>query len=448
MLYITPLLETQTSSEFVRGFLRGFFDADGSVQGSQEKGISIRLAQSDMSRLQAVQRILARLGIISSIYAHRRGKRETFLPDGKNGTTLYKTKPQHELVISRENIAVFADRIGFSDSAKQNRLKEVLASYRRRLNGEGFTATVQEIMPGVSEEVFDVQVPGINAFDANGIIVHNCGEQPLLPYEASCLGSINLGKFASEGEVDWEKLADTVGAAVRFLDNVIDASHYVVEEITKMHKEGNRKIGLGVMGWHDMLVKKGMPYDSEEALELADKVMGFINEEAKKESAALAKERGVFPNFKESIYDTGKEEDRVRNATRITIAPTGTISILAGASSGIEPYFSIAFIRKNVLGGVDMPEVNPLFFKNCQREKGFYSDELIKAIAQKGSLLGLPGVPDDIQRIFKTAMEIDVPWHVKHQAAFQRHTDNAVSKTINLKQEATEEDVKNAYVSA
>jgi len=275
-----------------------------------------------------------------------------------------------------------------------------------------------------------------------------CGEQPLLPFEACCLGSINLGKFVtSKGKIDWKGLADSVKTAVHFLDNVIDASNYVIPEIAAMHKEGNRKIGLGIMGWHDMLVKLGINYDSEKAIETADKVMGYINTEAKNKSVELAEERGVFPNFKGSIYDTGKDEDRVRNATRTTIAPTGTISILASSSSGIEPYFSIAFIRKNILDGVDMPEVNPLFLEVAKNE-GFYSEGLIQEIAQSGKIPDDSPVPQQYQELFKTAMEIDYNWHIRHQAAFQKHTDNAVSKTINLKQDATVEDVKNAYITA
>ena len=275
-----------------------------------------------------------------------------------------------------------------------------------------------------------------------------CGEQPLLPYEACCLGSINLGKFVTgDALVDWIKLAAVIKTVVRFLDNVIDASNYVIPEIAAMHKEGNRKIGLGIMGWHDMLVRLGIAYDSEEAIETADKVMQFINVEAKKESVALAEERGVFPNFSGSIYDNGNKEDRVRNATRTTIAPTGTISILAGASSGIEPYFSIAFIRKNILGGLDLPEVNPLFLKIAQ-EEGFYSEELIQEIARSGKIAERSEVPQKYKDLFKTAMEIDYSWHVRHQATFQKHTDNAVSKTINLKQEATIDDVKYAYITA
>ena len=445
---ITPYLETATSSAFCKGFLSGLFDADGSLQGSQQKGISIRLAQSDLARLEAVQRMLARFGIMSRIYKNRRKAARRLLPDGKGHNAFYQTKAQHELVISKENLLLFDEKIGFQNSAKQERLAQALTGYQRKLNRESYTATISRIKNMEAEEVYDVQVPGANAFDANGLMAHNCGEQPLLPYEACCLGSINLGKFVSgKGKVDWDKLKKTVITAVRFLDNVIDASNYVIPEIAEMHKEGNRKIGLGIMGWHDMLVRLGLNYDSEEAIETAEEVMKFINSEAKKESVKLAGERSLFPNFKGSIYDTGEKDDMVRNATRTTIAPTGTISILAGASSGIEPYFSIAFIRKNILGGLDLPEVNPLFLEIANKE-GFYSDELIAEIASSGRIPVDAEIPKVYKELFKTAMEIDYNWHVRHQAAFQKYTDNAVSKTINLKQDATPDDVKNAYITA
>ncbi|MBM4235177.1 MAG: ribonucleoside reductase class II [Firmicutes bacterium] len=445
---ITSYLETGTSSDFTRGFLRGFFDADGSVQGSQEKGLSIRLSQSSIKRLEAAQRMLARFGIISTIYLNRRKKQAKVLPDGKKGTAAYSIKPQHELVISRDNVAQFADQIGFCDLDKQKKLITALNNYKRKINREPFTATVKSLVPLQAEAVYDVVVPGINAFDANGIFAHNCGEQPLLPYEACCLGSINLGRFVDDkGSIDWELLLQTVKIAVRFLDNVIDASNYVIPEIAAMHKEGNRKIGLGIMGWHDLLVRLGINYDSEKAITTAEEVMSFIKDEAKKESVKLALERDVFPNFSGSFYDTGNAEDRVRNATRTTIAPTGTISILASASSGIEPYFSIAFIRKNILGGLDLPEVNPLFLEIAQKE-GFYSDELIQVIASTGRIPETLEVPEKYKELFKTAMEIDYDWHIRHQAAFQKYTDNAVSKTINLKQDATIDDVKNAYINA
>jgi ribonucleoside-diphosphate reductase alpha chain len=196
-----------------------------------------------------------------------------------------------------------------------------------------------------------------------------------------------------------------------------------------------------------MLVRLNIPYDSQQAIEAAAEVMGFIDTVARETSVSLAAERDVFPNFDGSIYDTGLETDRIRNATRTTIAPTGTISILGGASSGIEPYFSIAYMRKNVLGGVDMPEVNSLFVEMAKKE-GFYSEDLLKRIARTGSVQDVEEVPAHIRALFKTAMEISVDWHVAHQAAFQKHTNNAVSKTINLKKDATREDVRHAYLSA
>ncbi len=445
---ITPYLETRTSSGFAIAFLRGLFDADGAVQETQNKGISVRLSQNCLERLKAVQRMLARFGIISTIYENRRPEKYTSLPNGKAGNSNYKTKHQHELVIANDNLEVFKDMIGFYDSGKKSRLSALLEEYNRTPNRERFVAVVESILPDGQEEVYDVQVPGINAFDANGLVVHNCGEQPLLPYEACCLGSINLGKYVTgESKIDWKGLAEDIDTIVHFLDNVIDASNYVIPEIAAMHKEGNRKIGLGIMGWHDMLVRLGITYDSEEAIATAEQIMQFINTRAKEKSAALAEERGVFPNFEGSIYDTGKEEDRVRNATRTTIAPTGTISILAGASSGIEPYFSIAFIRKNILGGLDLPEVNPLFLE-IARQEGFYSEELIQEIARSGKIPEGSDVPKKYKELFKTAMEIDYSWHVRHQAAFQKHTDNAVSKTVNLKQDATTDDVRYAYISA
>lgn len=326
--------------------------------------------------------------------------------------------------------------------------------------GEIVMLNAREVFDLIVEKAWDKGDPGIifidqmNRFNPTPQIgayetTNPCGEQPLLPYEACCLASLNLGRFVTdEAEVDWEKLRQVTWTAVRFLDNVIDSSRYVIEEIEKMHKEGNRKIGLGVMGWHDLLVRLGIPYDSDRALEIAEKVMRFINEEARSCSAALADERGVFPNFEDSIYDTGRPEDRVRNATRTTIAPTGTISILAGASSGIEPYFSLAFLRKNILGGVDLPEVNPLFLEYAQRE-GFYSAELMERLARSGHIPeGDEAVPASVRELFKTALEIDPEWHIRHQAVFQKYTDNAVSKTINLGREATREDVNDAYILA
>jgi ribonucleoside-diphosphate reductase alpha chain len=275
-----------------------------------------------------------------------------------------------------------------------------------------------------------------------------CGEQPLLPYESCNLASINLSRMMKKKgaayEIDYPKLAQTVKTAVRFLDNVIDVNKFPLKQIEEMTKK-TRKIGLGIMGFADMLVMLGIPYNSEEALDVAGKLMGFINEKATEASAELGKERGVFPAFKDSIYDI-PGGPRVRNATRTTIAPTGTLSMIAGCSSGIEPLFALSY-TKTVLDGTPFVEVNP-YFEEAARKGGFYSDELMKKLAEGTHLGDIKGVPDKIKRVFVTAHEITPEWHVKMQAAFQRSTDNAVSKTINFPHEATREDVRQAYMLA
>lgn len=266
-----------------------------------------------------------------------------------------------------------------------------------------------------------------------------CGEQPLLPYESCNLGSINLSEMVVEGEIDYNKFRTAINVAVHFLDNVIDMNNYPLEKIKEMTK-GNRKIGLGVMGFADMLIKLGIPYNSQEAVDFGEKVMGFLETESKRMSVILAKQRGAFPNFENSIYK-GKKE--IRNATTTTIAPTGTISIIAGSSSGIEPLFAVAFKRK-VLDGDELIEVNPLFKERAEKE-GFYSDELMKQIAERGTLAEVDGVPDHIKQLFVTAHDISPEWHIKMQAAFQKHTDNAVSKTVNFRHDATREDIDEVY---
>lgn len=274
-----------------------------------------------------------------------------------------------------------------------------------------------------------------------------CGEQPLLPYEACNLGSINLSLMVKETdnglEVDFDKLREVVHEAVHFLDNVIDVNKYPLPEIDRMTR-GTRKIGLGIMGWADMLLKLGIPYDSDEAIALAEKVMSFIREEARKKSMELAEMKGVFPFFDKSIY---KDKNmKIRNATTTTIAPTGTLSIIAGVSSGIEPLFAISFI-KNVMDNVELVETNPIF-REVAKKRGFYSDELMRKIAKKGGLHDIEEVPEDVRRIFVTAHDISPEWHVKMQAAFQKYTDNAVSKTVNLRHDATPDDVRRVFLSA
>ncbi|MDD5082715.1 MAG: vitamin B12-dependent ribonucleotide reductase [Dehalococcoidales bacterium] len=272
-----------------------------------------------------------------------------------------------------------------------------------------------------------------------------CGEQPLLPYESCNLGSINLVKMLRETDgamvVDYPRLVRAVKMAVRFLDNVIDINKFPLPQIEDMTKR-TRKIGLGVMGFADMLIQLGIPYDSEEALQLAADIMRFINDEAAKASVQLAEERGVFPAFAGSVYDV-PNGPRLRNATCTTIAPTGSLSIIAGCSSGIEPLFALSYVR-NILDGAQLIEVNP-YFESVARQQGFYSEELMRQLADGARLHDIAEIPDEVKRLFVTAHEISPEWHVKMQAAFQQSTQNAVSKTVNFPQEATPEDVAKVY---
>ena len=271
-----------------------------------------------------------------------------------------------------------------------------------------------------------------------------CGEQPLLPMEACNLGSINMAKFVLEtGDgpvIDYEGLKTVVSASVRFLDNTIDMSRYPLPQIEEM-VHGNRKIGLGVMGFADMLYQLKIPYNSEEALETAETIMRFIQENAHEASQNLAEQRGAFPNWEGSIYkDHGV---KLRNATCTTIAPTGTLSIIAGCSSGIEPLFALSFVR-NVMDNDRLLEVNP-YFEEVANERLFYSRELMDEIAKKGSIKKFKQIPKDVRKVFVTAHDVSPEWHIRMQAAFQKYTDNAVSKTVNLPHDATVDDVRKVY---
>jgi ribonucleoside-diphosphate reductase alpha chain len=324
--------------------------------------------------------------------------------------------------------------------------------------------------PGV---IFMDRINQYNPTPAVGQIesTNPCGEQPLLPYESCNLGSINLSKFVrvearksgstgemekrgsaevtselqsfqASGLIDWDALRETVRLSVHFLDNVIDINRYPLQKIEDATK-GNRKIGLGVMGWADMLIQLSIPYNSVEASELAHEVMKFVQKESNKQSSFMAVERGVFPNFDKSIYT---DETAVRNATTTTIAPTGTLSIIAGCSSGIEPLFAVSFVR-NVLEGTKLYEVNP-HFEKVAKERGFWSTELIEKIAETGSLKDITEIPEDVKKTFITAHDISPLDHVRMQAAFQKHVDNAVSKTVNFSHDATPKDVEDVYMLA
>ncbi|MGB2982010.1 MAG: vitamin B12-dependent ribonucleotide reductase [Candidatus Zixiibacteriota bacterium] len=330
-------------------------------------------------------------------------------------------------------------------------------------DGKPVSYRAREVFDMIVEHAWRTGEPGVmfldkmnqgNPIPEVGMIesTNPCGEQPLLPYESCNLGSINLSRMVRavvdssdpttmyRCEIDWDKLESTVKKAVHFLDNVIDANNYPLPEIERNTK-ANRKIGLGVMGWADMLIQLKVPYDSQEAVNLAERLMGFIHEKSHQTSSELAQKRGAFPNWEKSIYH--QKQIPMRNSTVTTIAPAGTISIIAGCSSGIEPLFAISYIR-TVMDNTRMVETNPFFEKEA-KEKGFYSEVLMEKIGKKGSVREFEEIPDETRRIYVTSHDTAGQWHVRHQAAFQKYTDNAVSKTINLPNEAKVEDVENAY---
>lgn len=355
-----------------------------------------------------------------------------------------------EGILANFNISVAVDD-KFMD-AVQNNEKYSLINPR---NGEHVKdVNAKEVFDSIVNTAWKCGDPGIVFMDevnrknptpdAGKIEAMNpCGEQPLLNYESCNLGSINLVKMVKNGEIDFNKLKRTVETAVHFLDNVIDVNTFPISRI-KTETLKNRKIGLGVMGFAEMLIMLGIPYDSQNALDTAEKIMEFLTVHARKASKELGKSRGSFPNFKGSTYE--KCYSAMRNATVTTIAPTGTISIIANATSGIEPLFAISFIR-DVMEGEKLLEVNE-FFEKVAKKEGFYSDELMNEIARNGSLQEIDEIPAGIKRIFVAAHDIDPEWHVKIQAAFQKHVDNAVSKTVNLSHDASPEDVKKIILLA
>ena len=271
-----------------------------------------------------------------------------------------------------------------------------------------------------------------------------CGEQPLLPYESCNLGSIDLSRLTGGGSLDWERLGELVDTGVHFLDNVIDANRFPLPQIEKITL-GNRKIGLGVMGFAEALIRMGIRYDSEEGLAMGEKIMAFISERAIARSQELARERGPFPNFEGSLWQE-RGYEAMRNATLTTIAPTGTISVIAGTTSGIEPLFAISFVR-DVMEGTHLLEANA-DFELAARERGFFTDDLMMRIARVGSVQWFDEIPADVRELFVTAFDIEPEWHVRMQAAFQKHTDNAVSKTINLPRDSGIDEVRQAFLLA
>ena len=362
------------------------------------------------------------------------------------------TCKQDNTDITNFNISV-AITEDFMEAVKNNKSYDIIDSQNGKTVGR---EKAKEIFDMIVENAWNNGEPGIvfvdrinrdNVTPELGEIesTNPCGEQPLLPYESCNLGSINLSrmvkKIHSGGyEIDYDRLGNTVQKAIRFLDNVIDVNNYPLPEIEEMTKS-TRKIGLGVMGWADLLCKLNIPYNTQRAVDLAEKVMSFISEQAENASSELAKEKGVFPAYHKSAY--AQKGVKVRNATTTTIAPTGTLSIIAGVSSGIEPLFAISFIR-NVMDNDRLAEVNPLF-REIAEKQGFYSEDLMIRIAEKSSIKEFHEIPREVREVFVTSHDADPVWHIKMQAAFQKFTDNAVSKTVNLRTRTTREDVRKVY---
>jgi len=471
---ITDAIE-EASSDFYKGFLRGLFDANGTVIDDQYKGVSIRLAQSDLELLKAVQRMLLRLGIVSKIYTNRRASELKLSPDCRDGYKYYQTMAQYELVIEGENIARFKEVIGFNNMEKKERLNILLSQYRRRLDRAMFTAEVESLDYDGIEDVYDLHVQEIHSFDANGIIAHNCGEQSLYPYESCNLGSINLAKLVkrkADGsyEFDWQRYEQIIRLATRFLDNVIDVSKYPIEEIDKATKL-SRRIGLGIMGLADLLYMLRIPYNSKEGYELMNRLAEALSYYSMDESVEIAKQRGSFPLYNESNYVNGmlpvagyyelpKEEHThdwdaliakikrygIRNSQTTTVAPTGTLSMIADCSSGLEPLFALVYEKHVTVGKFYYAN---RVFEEAIRELGIYSDELLASIAENyGSVRGLNEVPEHIQRVFVTAMDIHWADHIVAQAIWQRWISNAIAKTINMPNDVTADDVRCSYILA
>jgi ribonucleoside-diphosphate reductase alpha chain len=436
------------SQSMQEGFLAALFTADGHVSGTAEKGVSVRLTSVSLPLLRGVQRMLLNFGIASRIYANRHAERSVTIRGRE-----VKCQADHDLVVARDNVARFAEEIGFLTRAKNSALLNRLASYGRRgAYRERFVARFVRLEAAGEEMVYDLTEPVTHSFIGNGFVVHNCGEQPLLPYDVCNLGSINLGYYVTRGEMDWDALRRDIHLSTHFLDNIIDVNKYPLPEIDALSKR-IRRIGLGVMGFADMLIRLGIAYDSPEGVEMGRRVMEFLDFESKRESERLAKERGAFPEWARSIWGPDESCARdaagmrirpmqlLRNCNVTTVAPTGTISIIAGCSSGLEPLFAVAFMRNQA--GVRMPDVNEDFVAIARRE-GWHSDALMERIATTGSVQQ-PEVPVKWQRVFVTANHISPEYHIRMQAAFQAHCDSAISKTTNFAHSASIDDVRAIY---
>ena len=454
---IEPVLE-RTSRAFHVGFLRGLFDADGSVQCSQEMGASVRLARCDLQVLQAVQRMLLRLGIAATVDREGRPEGVEPLPDGGGGTTDHEVKAQHELVVAKDNLAVYARSVGFTVAAKEARLVAALDAYERELDRERFVDEIVSIEPDGEEDVYDVTVDTVHAFDANGILAHNCGEIPLYPGEPCDLGAMNLAAYVAKPNegldgFDFAMFRADVASCTRFLDNVLEVNHFALQDNRRMSMK-LRRLGLGVMGLADALIKMGYAYDTPDGRGAVESMIAALREAATDASEGLAVERGPFPEAHKSDVP-----DARRNVAVLTVAPTGTTSMLMGVSSGVEPVFAPFIYRK--IGDAYAALIHPLFQELLDRHAPHPDfrdgdrwdwEKVVDAVQENhGSVQGLDFIPDDVKGVLICAHDIAPRDHVEMQGMVQRTFDggkkvaNSISKTINMPNEASVQDVYDAY---
>ncbi|HLC72876.1 MAG TPA: LAGLIDADG family homing endonuclease, partial [Candidatus Nanoarchaeia archaeon] len=455
----------------VVGFLQGLFSSDGTVRDSPKSASQwIALTSKSKELLLGIQTLLFNLGIKSTIFNRSRKARESLFKyvNKKGETKTYGSDGiLYELGIFAKSLEKFREEINFISEKKKNKVNKI---YIKKAREQKFFEKIKNIEFVGKEKVYDLTEPFTHSMICNGIVTTQCGEQPLLPYEPCNLGSINLSRFVLEdgSDMDWDKLRECVHTGMHFLDNVIEVNNYPIAEIEEIAKR-NRRVGLGVMGWAETLVNLNLPYNSDVAMQKAEEVMSFINDESLNASANLAKIRGVFPGFKDCIYDKdGKffrgQDVLVRNSARTTIAPTGTIGITAGLQgAGIEPFFAIVYVRYNA-AGIDALkagkkpaekdtffEVNPYFEKIAQQHNyfGLKKEDLYKKIDENHkAVLGIKEIPEKIQKLFLTSHDLTPMDHVSIQAAFQKYCNNAVSKTVNLKNNATVDDIKEVYMKA
>ena len=483
--HFVPSAVFSGSEAIQRGFLQALFTADGQVNDGGEKGCSVRLSASHLSLLKDVQRLLLNFGIASHIYENRRLAGYRPMPDGKGGTKEYFHQPQHDLAISKSNLIRFADHIGFLTEVKQGKLADYLSRMVRGPYEESFQATVMSIEPDGVEPVYDLHQPDTHSFIANGLVVHNCGEQWLGPYENCCLGSVNLNEHCGpDGTVDWELLRQSVVTATRFLDDVVEANAYV-PAVSQLKEAAHRarRIGLGIMGLADLMYHVGVRYGSKEGQEFGAQVMEFVRYHAMKTSVELAEERGPFPAIEGSIYDMdnmtwtapqslvsfehdwgkpqvewdaivdGIRKHGIRNAAQTTVAPTGTIATVAGCEGyGCEPVFALAYIRHVNDNGKDLKltYASPRF-DEALKKLGLGEEkrqEIVEKVMSEGTCQHITELPQAVRDTFVVSGDISAEEHVRMQGALQAFVDNSLSKTVNFPEGATEQDVATAYMLA